>query len=155
MHRSLLTEDLAAAAVPLASVLVVEDDRLNRVLLVRLLEQVGVIADSASTVAAGLEKLTSGPPRLVLLDMDLPDGSGAAILERIRATRMPIKVCVLTGSCLPAAIEALSALHPDAIFLKPYQIADVLRWVRDAGDGNGNGNGNFNGNGNGNFNGDA
>ena len=115
----------------ISSALVVEDDRLNRQCLVRLLEQIGVPADSASTVATGLEKLGLDP-WLVLLDMDLPDGSGSEILRRIRTTQMPTKVCVLTGSCLPDAVEKLNELQPDAVFLKPYQIDELLHWVRDA-----------------------
>ena len=115
----------------LTSALVVEDDHMNRQCLVRLLAQVGVIADSAPTVAMALQKLDLWP-ELVLLDMELPDGSGADVLRQIREQRMPARVCVLTGSCQPHEIESLATLQPDAVLIKPYPIDDLLNWLRSA-----------------------
>jgi len=115
----------------LPSTLVVEDDRMNRQCLVRLLQHTGIEADSANTLSDGLEKLRLNP-RIVLLDVDLPDGSGNEILAHIRQHDMPIKVCVITGGIDFESAEILSTLKPDGLFLKPYHVDDVLRWVAQA-----------------------
>jgi CheY-like chemotaxis protein len=123
-----------------ASTLVIEDDLINRQCLVRLLRMNGVTVDSAATLAEGLEKL-GAHPRVVLLDLDLPDGPGADVLGHIRQERMPVRVCVLTGITEfdPAAPNEAtgsgrlrSVLRADAVFFKPYRLDDILGWVGQA-----------------------
>jgi two-component system response regulator YesN len=129
----MLAESLAenSAPPPLPPTLVVEDNRLNRQCLVRLLQHAGIRADSANTLSDGLEKLQLRP-RIVLLDVELPDGSGSEILAHIRQHQMPIKVCVIAGGIDFESAEVLSGLKPDGLFLKPYHVEDVLRWVAQA-----------------------
>lgn len=128
----MLATSLAQNNVPAApATLVVEDDRLNRQCLVRILEHAGITTDSASTLSLGLEKLRLNP-RIVLLDVDLPDGSGSEILSHIRKAQMSTKVCVVTGSVELEDSQCLSHLKPDAVFLKPYHVVDVVRWVTQA-----------------------
>ena len=123
-----------------ASTLVIEDDRVNRQCLVRLLRMNGVTVESAATLAEGLEKL-GACPRVVLLDLDLPDGPGADVLCHIRQERIPVRVCVLTGMTEfdPAAPNEAagsgrlrSVLRADAVFFKPYRLEDILGWVGQA-----------------------
>jgi DNA-binding NtrC family response regulator len=111
--------------------LVVEADRLSRQCLVQLLQRTGIEANSANTVSDALEKLQL-QPRIVLLDVELPDGSGSEILAHIRQHELPIKVCVITGGIDFESAEVLSSLKPDGLFLKPYHVDDVLRWVAQA-----------------------
>jgi len=109
--------------------LVVEDDDDNRVLLVRLLRQHGLQVESASTVAGALEKLARRP-RVVLLDMHLPDGTGAEVLEQIRRDKGDSAVAIVTGSAEPEALEELRAFGPDAVFIKPFALEQLCEWVR-------------------------
>jgi CheY-like chemotaxis protein len=108
--------------------LIVEDDRLSRMALVKILEQMGHELDTAVTVAEGLEKLSLGP-ECVLLDLMLPDGSGVAVLERIRRDSLPIKVAVTTGTSDREMLEAVNRLKPDALFFKPLHLPDIARWL--------------------------
>lgn len=111
-----------------ATTLVIEDDRDNRELLVRLLQRCGLLVESAATVAEALEKLAI-IPKVVLLDMELPDGTGREVLQKIRSTNMPVKVAVVTGSGMPEALDELHELAPDAVFVKPFVAADLCDWV--------------------------
>jgi CheY-like chemotaxis protein len=111
-----------------ATTLVIEDDPDNRELLVRLLERCGLLVHSAGTVAEALAKLDC-TPKVVLLDLLLPDGPGVKVLETIRARKLPIIVGVVTGSGLPETLEDLRPLSPDAVFVKPVIAADLCRWV--------------------------
>jgi CheY-like chemotaxis protein len=114
-----------------AITLVVEDDRANRLGLVRLLRCSGHQVESASTIAEAMEKLNA-TPSTILLDLHLPDGNGAQVLERVRARKLAAKVCVLTGSASGDALDALIPLRPDAIMLKPFHPQRLLDWVREA-----------------------
>jgi CheY-like chemotaxis protein len=108
--------------------LIVEDDRVSRTALVKILEQMGHELETAVTVAEGLAKLSLGP-EYVLLDLMLPDGSGVAVLEQIRRDSLPIKVAVTTGTSDREMLEAVNRLKPDALFLKPLHLPDIARWL--------------------------
>ena len=67
-------------------VLVLEDDpRIADGLAAHLVRQ-GHAVDTAGTLAAGWAALCAEPFDLLLLDLGLPDGDGASLLARLRAT---------------------------------------------------------------------
>jgi DNA-binding response OmpR family regulator len=65
-------------------VLIVEDHALTSTSLTRIFARKGWDARMAATVAGGLAALDP-PPDCVVLDLNLPDGDGEAILRTIRA----------------------------------------------------------------------
>ena len=68
-----------------ASILVVDDDPLNRKLLVRLLEQEGHRVETAANGREALERVPEEPPDVVLLDIVMPELDGITVLERLKA----------------------------------------------------------------------
>src|SRR5580698_6872315 len=63
---------------------------------------------SARTGAAGVEHVRASPPDLVILGLQLPDQSGFAAYEKIRAIDALIPVVFLaSASSLDSAIEAM------------------------------------------------
>src|SRR5688500_11094846 len=80
------------------SVLIVEDDRAARTAIARLLTRQGFAVSEAATVADALAALPAARPDWVLLDLMLPDGSGVEVIRRVRADRLPSRVCLVTGS---------------------------------------------------------
>ena len=67
------------------SVLVVDDDPMNRKILARNLERTGHRARMAENGLVALEMLQAEPADLVLLDILMPELDGFAVLERIKA----------------------------------------------------------------------
>jgi adenylate cyclase len=61
--------------------LVVDDNRVNRILLARSLEQQGHVVETAENGKDGLERLRSSPFDLVLLDIEMPEMDGYQVLE--------------------------------------------------------------------------
>jgi class 3 adenylate cyclase len=61
--------------------LVVDDNRVNRILLARSLEQEGHQVETAENGKDGLEMLRSKPFDLVLLDIEMPEMDGYQVLE--------------------------------------------------------------------------
>ena len=70
---------------PLARILIVDDDELNRDMLVRRLEKNGYQIEEAATGQAALTKLKAGDYDLVLLDILMPGLDGFQTLEFIKA----------------------------------------------------------------------
>jgi DNA-binding response OmpR family regulator len=111
------------------SVLVVEDDDAIRHGMMLLLRMQGHSAVTAANVAEAASQLDAATPTHLLLDLNLPDGSGTAILRRIRAERLPTRVALVTGAIDTALVEEARALGVDAVFIKPPDWDQVLDWV--------------------------
>jgi len=112
---------IADAGGGVQTILVVEDDRVIRLLLEKALESPGREILLASTMAEGREILRSEPDLLVL-DLFLPDGDGRQLLTDIR--RDPgsagIMVIVLSGADSGVARAECLALGADAFLTKPF-----------------------------------
>jgi class 3 adenylate cyclase len=67
--------------------LVVDDNRVNRLLIARTLEQIGHRVAFAENGRQALEMLRSRPVDLVLLDIEMPEMNGYETLEALRADR--------------------------------------------------------------------
>jgi adenylate cyclase len=65
-------------------VLVVDDDRVNRLLLTRGLERDGHRVTAADNGETALQLLQEDPPDVVLLDIVMPELDGISVLERIK-----------------------------------------------------------------------
>ena len=114
--------------------LVVEDDRVNRSGLVRLLQYSGILVESAATIAEALDKLKLRPS-IILLDLHLPDGVGTRVLEQVQTMTPRPKVCVLTGSATSETLSQVREMGPDEIMLKPVHYEPLLEWVKSAQNG--------------------
>ena len=108
--------------------LIVEDDRVSRRALELLAQASGHETRSAATVADALDQLDAWEPDCVVLDLMLPDGSGAAVLRRVRTAGLPVRVVVASGAHGPVLEEAES-LRPDAILRKPMDPARLTAWL--------------------------
>jgi DNA-binding response OmpR family regulator len=66
-------------------------------------------------------------PRYLILDLMLPDGDGAGILQQIRTQGLPIRVAVTTGSSDHHRLKAVTDLRPDVILTKPISLPELLQ----------------------------
>ena len=76
---------ISAAPLPNAKLLAVEDDEMNRDMLVRRLKKLGYEVGEAATGREALSKLKEGNYDLVLLDILMPDLDGFQTLEFMKA----------------------------------------------------------------------
>jgi DNA-binding NtrC family response regulator len=90
------------------SVLVVDDDETFRTVLALELRHRGYAVSVAPTGAAALAAVGPGGPRVVLLDLRLPDLDGLQVLAELRARASEVEVIILTGhGTIDTAIEAI------------------------------------------------
>ena len=70
---------------------------------------------------------------VAILDLGLPDGSGADLIDDLRRTSHRVKVLVLSASLDPAGIEKVRSAGADVILDKLTPVGDVLATVRRLG----------------------
>ncbi|MCA1712844.1 MAG: response regulator [Actinobacteria bacterium] len=108
--------------------LVIDDSRAMRLILGRMLRELGFTVVEASNGREGLEQLEAAAPDLVLVDWNMPEMSGIEFLEAMR--RPPYissakVVMVTTETEIPQVIRALGA-GADEYLMKPFTREAVL-----------------------------
>lgn len=93
---------IGSAGLSMPKILLVEDDHDLRSSLVSLLEHRRMTVDSAGSVSGGNDFLAVSSYDLVILDWNLPDGTGVELLQEIRQKRIDSAVLMLTTR---AAVE--------------------------------------------------
>ena len=125
---------MPVAPAHLCRVLVVEDDPDSREVMTLLIGQRSDCqVRTAESVGEALGELRNQLPTHILLDLNLPDYSGAVLLREVRRANLPIRVALVTASG-PASQPVYEAMQwrPDAIFHTPVQFADVEAWLQQA-----------------------
>lgn len=108
--------------------LVIDDSRAMRLILRRMLRELGFTVDEAANGREGLEQLTATSPHLVLLDWNMPEMSGLDFLHAMRQApyASTAKVLMVTSeSEVTQVIRALGA-GADEYLMKPFTAEAVL-----------------------------
>ena len=111
------------------SILVVDDNAALRKGVMTLLRMHRHGVRAAETVAEARSQLDAAKPSHLLLDLNLPDGVGTDLLRRIRAEQLPIRVALLTATADAAILDEARALGVDAVFIKPPDWDELLKWI--------------------------
>ena len=112
-------------------ILIVDDDHDLRVTLSeQLSHHVEFVATSVGTAAEVLNKVGNDRPDLVIMNVDLPDGDGKAVVKTLRAAGFMHPVIMLTGSAGDGEVVlALEAGANDCVS-KPFRFAVLLARIR-------------------------
>ena len=120
------------AATYTGSVLYIEDNASNVVLMERLLaRRPGVRLKHAQDGRSALEMLKGAKPDLVILDLHLSDLPGEEVLRRIWSdpSTRKIPVAVLSADATSRSQRRLRASGAVAYLTKPFDIAEVLSLI--------------------------
>jgi CheY-like chemotaxis protein len=109
-------------------VLVVDDERMNRMLARRPIEAEGHEVVEAENGLQALDHLRAGPIDVVLLDLVMPELDGYETLARIKAdpTLSHIPVIVVSGVDQTASVVRCIEMGATDYLTKPFQVA-ILR----------------------------
>ena len=122
------------------TVLIIDDDLLNRTLLSKLL------SDSYRTIeagdgAAGLEVLENRSREIacILLDLIMPVMDGATLFDEIHRRHPDLPVVLSSGYAIDDTAKAVLARGCRGFIQKPYSLALLSRQLRLVLDGEGGG----------------
>lgn len=101
-------------------ILVVEDHRDTRQVLVGLLTRWGYIVSATDTLRGGLALLDSEPPPDVIVsDIALPDGTGYALVSEARRNGKRVLAIALSGYAYPSDVQIAKLTGFDHHLSKP------------------------------------
>ncbi len=105
-----------------------QDDLLEQT--VKRLEEAGFLCESAKTFAEASQKATLYEYDLVIVDINLPDGSGLDVIQILKNTKRSTPVIVISArDSTQNKIEGLE-LGADDYLTKPFDISELLARVK-------------------------
>jgi len=104
--------------------LIVDDDPGFLMGLSEVVKREGFAVTGAGTLKQAREEITASPPDIVLVDLQLPDGSGLDLLDDFEGTATPEVVLITGNASVETAVEALRRGAADYL-TKPVDIARV------------------------------
>ena len=112
------------------NILVVEDDKANAQLISKLLIQEKYHVDISVNFAEAQKAIDTSYYSLIILDWNLPDGTGFELLKELRELLIESQVLMLSAnSDITYRVQALDS-GADDYLCKPYDIVELLARVK-------------------------
>lgn len=116
-------------------VLLVDDNEINRIVGRSLVEALGYEVRTANDGLDAIDHCRQAPPRVVLMDLDMPVLSGLEASRRLRELQRrgevaPFAIVAATADASPAAREACERAGMDAYMTKPFTIEALQSQLR-------------------------
>jgi two-component system, cell cycle response regulator len=130
------------SSIPASSLLVVDDNSMNRIMLSRYITKLGYRSSLAENGRQALEKLQAEPYDLVLLDVQMPEMDGYAVLEHLKADPRLRDIPVIMISAVDELESVVKCIELGAQDYLPKPFNPVLlrarltaclerKWLRD------------------------
>ena len=114
-----------------ARIMIVDDDDDFRHVLLTQLEREGVASvEQAETMAAAFDKIDNFAPDILILDVQLPDGNGFHICERLRKQGFEKPIIMLTGQADEQEIIKELDSGANDYLAKPMRFGELLARIR-------------------------
>ncbi|HEY5057366.1 MAG TPA: response regulator [Acidobacteriaceae bacterium] len=115
-------------------ILVIDDSAMMRKIILRLLAQAGLPAESALEAADGAEALAlleENTPALILCDVNMPNITGLELLARIRERQLApgVPIVMITTENGEAQVRQAIALGARGYIRKPFTVDDIKATV--------------------------
>jgi two-component system cell cycle response regulator DivK len=117
---------------PDKTILLIEDDFMNMRLVQHVLEAEGYNVVGATTGWEALNRIKTGLPDLILMDVQLPDIDGMTLVRIIRAGETPPKTVILalTACAMKGDREKILETGCNDYIAKPINVEQFISTVR-------------------------
>ena len=119
----------------MARILVIDDEKLPRMALNRMLKAGGHEAVEAENGRQGLFTYEESPVDLVVTDILMPEMGGLETIRELRRRHPEVKIIAITGGGSPdgrGALRAAKAFGAHAVLAKPFREQELLKLVEEA-----------------------
>jgi DNA-binding response OmpR family regulator len=108
-------------------VMIADDDRVFNRLVQEHLSRAGFATRAVYDATQTWTQIVSNPPELLILDVNMPGGTGLEVLKKMK--RLPrtahIPVVVITAVDDPAHLGLVREHNPDALLTKPLVMTEL------------------------------
>ncbi len=111
------------------SILVVEDMPYVGVMLQRVLEYAGYVVRLASNGQEALREIAENPPRVILLDLQMPHLDGANFAKRLKEQGGDIPIIVVSAS--HTIEDSAAEINAHGHLAKPFRLIDLFGILND------------------------
>lgn len=109
-----------------SKILIIEDEEFIAQLLLRMLESMGYDPAKAKNLKEGYEKFDNFDPHVVLLDLNLPDGSGFSAIPELKKENPLVKIIIVSAYDGPKERKRASLEGADFFIGKPFN-KDIIK----------------------------
>lgn len=108
-------------------VLIADDSAVARVSVARRVRAEGIEVEERDS-AAGASSVDTADLACALLDLELGDGFGTDVAERLRQGQCGLPIAFFTSTLAPEVLAHAKTFGP--VFAKPEQLDQAIDWVR-------------------------
>ncbi|MCA9179541.1 MAG: response regulator [Planctomycetales bacterium] len=104
-------------------ILVVDDSKAMRMIVIRSLKQAGFTKHTtieASNGREALELIQSEKPDLVFSDWNMPEMKGIELLQKVREAEIPVRFGFITSESSPETKQQATAAGAEFVLTKPF-----------------------------------
>ena len=122
----------------MARILVVDDERLVRMLLEQMLRSSGHEVESFSNAPDALLRIAQGQPDLLITDIFMPEKSGLEMILELRKSNPSLRIIAISGDspdnggAYKECLEVANCLGSAKILVKPFNSFQVVQAVAKA-----------------------
>jgi CheY-like chemotaxis protein len=112
------------------TILVVDNEQVDRELLVQILAPLGFTVEQAGSGADCLRHCAQYKPDLVLMDLAMPGMDGwetSRVLRGLHGAAMPI--AIVSANAYDKGLDNPAGIGADDFFVKPVNVAELLDWI--------------------------
>jgi two-component system, cell cycle response regulator DivK len=123
------------------TILYVEDNRLNRLLVRRVLEADGFDVIEAESANQALESISEKVPHLILMDINMPEVDGYTLTNQLRQNPKThgVPIIAMTANVMKGDRERTLEAGCDGYIQKPIDVdilsEQLIRFLSEVGDG--------------------
>jgi len=111
-------------------ILIVDNEKVDRELLVSILDPLGLELREAESGMECLEVLSSFKPHLILMDLAMPGIDGWETIRRIRQQQLSqAHIAIVSANAFDKGLENDVGISTDDFILKPVQLDEFLDWI--------------------------
>lgn len=115
---------------PAYRILIVDNEKVDRELMINTLTPLGFILEQADSGKACLEKIGVFHPDIILMDLAMGDMDGWETIRQIRERHLcAARIAVVSANAFDKGLENSVGIQPEDFMTKPVQFSVLLSWI--------------------------
>ncbi|MFX0006770.1 MAG: PleD family two-component system response regulator [Promethearchaeota archaeon] len=117
--------------VPKYDILIIDDSKYIKLLLTEIIELKGFTCRTVDNISLAMRELENYLPKLILLDVHLPDSSGYDFCKKLKSSKRFNKILIYYFTGVAETEVAIKALETkaDGYLIKPFDLSEFYNII--------------------------